>query len=119
MTGKERVQLTLAHRQPDVIPVDLGGSSVTGIHVSCVAALRDWFGLDRHPVKAIEPGQMLGEVEDDLKAALGIDTEPVSKRMTRFGFPADHWKPWRMYDGLEILVPGGFNVTVDANGDTL
>jgi hypothetical protein len=24
-----------------------------------------------------------------------------------------------MYDGLEILVPGGFNVTVDENGDTL
>ena len=39
--------------------------------------------------------------------------------MTRFGFPAEDWKPWRMDDGLEILVPGGFNVTVDANGDTL
>jgi hypothetical protein len=119
VTSKERVGLTLAHRRPDAIPVDLGGTSVTGIHVSCVAALREWYGLEKKPVKAVEPGQMLGEVEGDLKSALGIDTESVGRRMTRFGFPAENWKPWRMYDGLEVLVPGGFNVTVDANGDTL
>jgi hypothetical protein len=39
--------------------------------------------------------------------------------MTRFGFAAEDWKPWRMYDGLEVLVPGAFKVTVDENGDTL
>jgi hypothetical protein len=54
-----------------------------------------------------------------LKRAIGIDTDGIKGRMTRFGFPAENWKPWRMYDGLEILVPGGFNVTVDENGDTL
>jgi hypothetical protein len=62
---------------------------------------------------------MLGEVADDLKLAMGIDTEGVVRRMTRFGFPAVEWKPWRMDDGLEILVPGEFNVTRDENGDTL
>jgi hypothetical protein len=39
--------------------------------------------------------------------------------MTRFGFPAEDWKPFRMYDGAEVLVPGGFNVTIDERGDTL
>jgi hypothetical protein len=39
--------------------------------------------------------------------------------MNRYGFPLEGWKPWRMYDGLEVLVPGGFNVTIDSNGDTL
>ena len=62
---------------------------------------------------------MLGEIEEDLKAALGIDTEGIFRRNNRFGFPNEGWKPWRMYDGLEILVPGGFNVTIDQNGDTL
>lgn len=35
-----------------------------------------------------------------------------------FGFPADNWKGWRL-NGLEIEVPGNFNTTVDAKGDTL
>jgi len=118
-SGKDRVSLAIRHRQPDRIPVDFGSTFITGIHVSCVAALRDHFGLEKKLVKAIDPGQMLGEVEEDLKIALGIDTEGVVRRTNRFGFPNEAWKPWRMYDGLEILVPGGFNVTIDPNGDTL
>jgi Uroporphyrinogen decarboxylase (URO-D) len=117
--GKQRVCSALDHRQPDCVPVDFGSTFVTGVHVSCVAALRDYFGLEKRLVKAIDPGQMLGEIEDDLKAALGIDTEAIFRRNNRFGFPNEGWKPWRMYDGLEILVPGGFNVTIDQNGDTL
>jgi len=118
-TAAERVRDALAHRTPDRVPLDFGGTNVTGIHVSCVAALRRHYGLGNDPVKVIEPGQMLGEIDESLKLAMGIDTEPVRGRTTRFGFPAENWKPWRMYDGLEVLVPGGFNVTVDENGDTL
>lgn len=110
---------TLQHTQPPRVPVDFGGTSVTGIHVSCVAALRRHFGLDNGPVRVIDPGQMLGEIAEDLKDAIGIDTDAVRGRMTRFGFPASDWKPWRMDDGLEVLVPGRFNVTRDENGGAL
>ncbi len=119
MSRRERVLRALAHRAPDRIPVDFGGTTVTGLHVSCVARLRDYYGLEKKPVKASDCGQMLGDIEDDLKAAMGIDVEGVYRRRNRFGFANDGWKPWRMYDGLEILVPGDFNPTIDANGDTL
>jgi hypothetical protein len=119
MTSRERVLTALSHTQPDRVPVDFGSTPVTGIHVSSVTALRDHFGLDRHPVKVTEPYQMLGEIEDDLAAVLGLDAVGVSPRKTMFGFPNEGWKPWRMYDGLEVLVPRGFNVTIDDNGDTL
>lgn len=119
MTSKERVVAAICHREPDRIPVDLGGTAVTGIHVSCVAALREHYGLEKRPVKVHEPYQMLGWVDDDLKQAMGIDVEGVFARKTMFGFPNEDWKSWRTQDGLEVLVPGGFNVTVDANGDTL
>jgi hypothetical protein len=115
----ERVRATLHHQTPDRIPIDFGGTFVTGIHVSCVAALRQHFGLGDDPVRVIDPGQMLGEIAEDLKQALGIDVEGVVRRMTRFGFPLADWKSWRMPDGLEILVPGGFEVTIDENGDVL
>lgn len=119
MTHAERVRAALNHRAPDRVPIDFGGTAVTGIHVSCVAALRRHYGLDNGPVKVIDPGQMLGEIAEDLKCAMGIGVEGVMRRMSRFGFPLEDWKPWRMYDGLEVLVPGQFNVTLDENGDTL
>jgi hypothetical protein len=61
---------------------------------------------------------MLGLIDEDLKQALGIDVEGVFRRRTMFGFEVKDWKPWRFHD-LDVLVPGGFNVTIDANGDTL
>lgn len=116
---RERVLAALAHRQPDRVPVDFGGTFVSGMHVSSVAALREHYGLGRDPVKVIDPGQMLGEIGEDLKRALGIDVEGVVRRMTRYGFAVENWKPYRLYDGLEVLMPGGFNVTLDENGGTL
>jgi hypothetical protein len=119
MTSRERLKAALNHQQPDAIPIDMGGTAVTGIHVSCVAALRDYYGLEKRPVKVHEPYQMLGWVDEDLKEAMGIDVVGVYAPRTMFGFPVGDWKSWRTYDGLEVLVPGNFNFTVDENGDTL
>lgn len=119
MTSRERVKAALNHQQPDAIPIDFGGTAVTGIHVSCVAALRDYYGLDKRPVKVHEPYQMLGWIDNDLKKAMGIDVEGVYGPRTMFGFPTQDWKPWKTYDGLEVLVPGNFNFKTDDNGDTL
>ncbi len=119
MTSQQRVLAALKHREPDRVPLDLGSTNVTGVHVSVVAALRAYYGLEDRPVKVIEPGQMLGEIDDELKAVLGVDTVHVARRMTRFGFPLEGWKPFRMDDGLEVLVPGGFDYTKNCEGDTL
>jgi hypothetical protein len=113
------VRAAVRHHESDRIPIDFGSTNVTGLHVTCIAALRRYFELGDEPVKVIEPGQMLGEVGDDLKRILGVDTEGIARRTSRYGFALDDWKPYRLYDGLEVLVPGGFNVTIDANGDTL
>ncbi|HOK45870.1 MAG TPA: uroporphyrinogen decarboxylase family protein [Bryobacteraceae bacterium] len=119
MTSKERVLATLNHREPDRVPIDLGGTSVTGIHISCVAALRDYYGLEKRPVKLHEPYQMLGWVDEDLKQAMGIDVEGVFPYTTMFGFKNVNWKMWRTGWGQEILVPEDFRTITDENGDTL
>jgi hypothetical protein len=116
--SRERLASALNHKQPDRIPIDFGGTAVTGVHASCVAALRDYYGLEKRPVRVHEPFQMLALLDDDLQDAMGLDLTGVFARNTMFGFPAERWKPWR-FNGLEVLVPGDFNITVDANGDTL
>ena len=119
MSAKERVRAALAHEAPEALPLDLGSTAVTGIHVSCVAALRDHYGLEQRPVKVHEPYQLLGLLDEDLKRELGVDVEGVPGRSTLFGFRNDCWKPWTTQDGLEVLVSEDFNTTTDANGDTL
>ena len=119
MTGKERVLAALNHKEPDAVPVDFGGTAVTGMHVDIVIALRDRYGLEKRPVKVHEPYQMLGFIDEDLKRALGIDIEGVYGAETIFGFSNENWKPWRMDNGTEVLVSEHFLTTRDRNGDTL
>jgi len=116
--SRQRLVDSLAHRQPDRIPIDLGGSAVTGIHVSCVAALRDWYGLEKRPVMVHEPYQMLGYVEEDLRLAMGIDVTGVFPRNTMFGFPNSAWREWD-FRGLPVLVSTEFRTVVEPNGDIL
>jgi hypothetical protein len=118
MTSKERVLSSINHKQPDRIPLDFGGTAVTGIHVSIVSALRDYFKLEKKRVKVYEPFQCLGVIEDDLKEALGVDVESVIGHNNFFGFANENWKHWTMPDGLDVLVPGNFNTTVSDDGKT-
>jgi hypothetical protein len=119
MDSRRRVLASLSHQSPDQVPVDFGSTATTGVHVSCVAGLREHYGLEKSPIKVHEPYQMLGVVEDDLKEAMGIDVQGVWRCETLFGFRNEGWKPWRTYDGLEVLVPANFNTTIDEKGDTL
>jgi hypothetical protein len=86
---------------------------VTGIHVSALTRLRRAvLGDEDYRVKVIEPYQMLGEVDDALREALGIDVG-VPPRKTIFGTINENWKPFTTNDGTEVLVSGDFNITVD------
>ena len=116
--GKERIRSALSHRETQ-IPFDLGSTSVTGAHASIVEGLRTHYGLEKGPVKVHEPYQMLGMIEDDLRAAMGVDTTGVFARQTMFGFPINAWKEWRTPWGQEVLVPQGFRTTTADNGDLL
>lgn len=115
--SRQRVAAALEKR-PGRVPVDFGSTAVTGVHVSVVAALREHFGLAKAPVKVHEPLQMLGWLDEDLKEVMGVDVEGAFRAKNGFGFANEGWKEWE-FNGLEVLVPGQFNTTVDTNGDIL
>jgi hypothetical protein len=120
MNSRQRLEATLSHRQPDRVCVDFGATAVTGMHVAAVSRLRRVvLGQPDWRVKVIEPYQMLGEVDEALREALGIDVVGVLGRTTLFGFENAGWKPFDLFDGTPVLVPGDFHVTVDASGDLL
>jgi len=59
-TSRERLSAAMNHTQPDRIPIDFGGTAVTGVHASCVAALRDLDGLEKRPVRIHEVSIRVG-----------------------------------------------------------
>ncbi|MCX6894979.1 MAG: methyltransferase, partial [Verrucomicrobia bacterium] len=120
MTSRERLAATLNHRQPDRVCVDFGATFVTGMHVSVVHRLRQRvLGDSQYRVKIVEPYQMLGEIDDELRAALGIDVIGVAPRQSLFGTEERDWKPFTLFDGTPCLVPGAFNVTPAPDGGWL
>ena len=80
LTSRERVRLALAHREPDRIPFDLGGSRVTGIHVRAYARLRAALGLGVGEPRVGDLTQQLADVEPDVLDALGCDVRMVGPR---------------------------------------
>ena len=118
MNSRERLQRTLNHEPVDRVCVDFGATHVTGISASTLSKLRKAIlGEDDFRVKVIEPFQMLGEVDEKLAEALGVDVFPVLPPKTMFGFENAGWKEFTMFDGTEVLVPENFNVTTDEKGD--
>ena len=121
MNCRERIQRALEHQEADRVPLDVGSTPVSGIAASTLSQLRLALGLDKpgDRVKVIEPYQMLGEVTDDLREAIGIDTIGVGGSKTLFGFENRDWKEWELFDGTPVLVPAAFNTESEANGDLL
>lgn len=120
MTSKESFDLTVNHKQPDKIVVDFGSTAVTGIHVKSVENLREYYGLEKKPVRVIEPYQMLGEVDPELINAMGIDVTGAWGMNNMFGiYNHQPFKEFETFWGQKVLLPEGFNTTYAENGDLL
>jgi len=118
-SSRENFKKTINHQQPDSVVVDFGSSPVTGIHAVIVEKLREYYGLERKPVKIIEPYQMLGELDADLIREMNIDVVGIGGEKNMFGIPNKDWKQHKTFWGQEVLFPGEFNYTFNVNGDIL
>jgi len=118
-SSRENFLKTINHKQPDKVVVDFGSTGVTGIHVLIVEKLRDYYGLEKKPVKVVEPYQMLGEIDSELIKAMDIDVIGLFSAKNMFGVLNDNWKVKKTLWGQEVLFPGEFNYTLNSNGDIL
>ncbi|MFC2157452.1 uroporphyrinogen decarboxylase family protein [Acidobacteriota bacterium] len=119
MNSRERLSAALNHEPVDMLCVDFGAGGLTGMHVSIVHRLREAvLGPSDFRIKVIEPYQMLGEIDEELRHALELDVVGVEAPRTMFGFPNRGWKDWILNDGTPVLVPENFNTSRDSEGNT-
>ncbi len=117
MTSRERLRAALNHKPVDRVCVDFGAGGQTGFGAGALYRLRAAvLGKDSFRVKIIEPYQMLGEVDNQLRKVLNLDVIGIHPRLNMFGFANEGWKPFDMPDGTPVLVPKDFNYT-NGNSD--
>lgn len=117
--SKNNFSDTINHRQPGRVVVDFGSTAVTGIHVLIVEKLREYYGLEKRPVRVIEPYQMLGEIDADLIREMEIDVIGIFGENNMFGIRNSDWEIHKTPWGQEVMLPGEFNYTFTTNGDIL
>ena len=77
MTHRERVIAAINHKEPDRIPIDLGGTRCSAIHFDGYEALRDFLGLG--PTSEVARSALrYAEVEEDVLEYFDIDTRALS-----------------------------------------
>ena len=112
MTGKEKLLAALNHQEAQ-IPFDMGATAVSGIHALALEGLRAHYGLEKRPVTIIDPYQMLGRVDDDLREAIGVSTEPVFGPKNMFGSKQGSYMEWKAPWGQTVLFPDNLAVNED------
>jgi len=100
------------------VPIDVGGTRQSGIAASAYHRLKQYLGIDS-PTRVYDLYQMLAEVERPILERFGADAMGLQRPSVAFGIRNADWKPWRLFDGTPVEVPGGFNPQVEPDGGLL
>lgn len=107
MTSRQRLHDTINHKQPGKVVVDLGSSMVTGISAVALTNLRLALKLEDKLVHCNDTYMFLGDVEEDVRKALGIDVVKIGGPYAPHGYKNENYKPFTMPCGCDVLIGGG------------
>jgi len=116
VTPRERIGCVLNHREPDRVPIDLGGTRQSGIAASTYHQLKKRLGVSTS-TRVFDVYQVLAEVERPIMERFGADVVGLYKPEVAFGIRNDRWKSWQLFDGTPVQVPDDFNPVTEDSGD--
>jgi uroporphyrinogen decarboxylase len=116
MNSRERVRKAIRFEEPDRVPIDVGGSLVTGICIDEYVEIVKHLGLDLGPPIVYEQFGMLARVAEPVRRQLRSDVIELENPSVAWGLENKDWKPWTTGVGNAVLMPGGFNPVTDEKG---
>ncbi|MBQ4061895.1 MAG: hypothetical protein IJD14_03470, partial [Christensenellaceae bacterium] len=118
MTSRERVVKAINHIEPDRVPVDIGGSFVTGIHMDEYCEIVKNLGLSLLPPRLMDQFLMVVEADIPVLKWLGSDVVGIENLYHNFGIANKDWHTWTTNRGNTVLIPGGMQPFKDKDGYT-
>jgi uroporphyrinogen decarboxylase len=124
VNSRERVRAALNFREPDRVPVDLGGTNSSGITVAAYAALKEQLCINTGEVLVHDVAQMLATVEAPVRERLGVDVVGLPNYEAGWG---EHWnvrngdsyRLWTVPGGPDVMVPSTMSTRSKPDGSTL
>lgn len=118
ISGKQKFDLAFQHKEGPLL-FDLGGFATTGMHCKMIQEMRRYYGLPEKPIKILNPLIMIGEIDEDLKHIMGVETTPFWGSYDVFGLSHTKYMefvtPWEQI----VLMPTDFRTTEAEDGSLL
>ncbi|MCP4399546.1 MAG: methyltransferase, partial [bacterium] len=92
------------------VPIDFGGHRSSGINPETYRKLRRYLGLPERALKVYDMVQQLVIIDEDVLEQFDVDTIELGRE---FNLKDEDWKPWRLTDGSECLIPAYVDVRRD------
>jgi uroporphyrinogen decarboxylase len=116
MNSRERVRKAVRHQEPDRVPIDIGGSQVTGICIDAYVDLVRHLGLGGERPLVYEQFGMLARLSEVVRRRLNADVIELENPSVAWGLENRDFKPWKTGPGNTVLMPGDFNPVTDEKG---
>ncbi|MBN1642131.1 MAG: methyltransferase [Anaerolineae bacterium] len=113
MNARERVMTAVSHREPDAVPIDLGGHRSSGIGAIAYARLKKHLGIHSGDVYVYDVVQQLAIVEPEVLDWFGVDTIELGRG---FSLRPEDWQDWVLPDGTPCKIPAFMDVVL-VDGD--
>ncbi len=114
MTSRERVMAAIAHRQPDHVPLDLGGTPSSGISAIAYNKLKKHLGITGGQTRIYDVVQQVAQPEMEILDRFGVDVLDIGRV---FNEKDEDWYETVLADGSIGHYPTWFHPEKQSNGD--
>ena len=116
MTSRERILTSIGHKQPDYVPLDLGGTPSSGISAIAYNKLKKHLNLTGGHTRIFDVVQQVVQPEDNIMDMFGVDVIDIGKA---FNEKDSDWYDITLADGSVGQYPKWFHPQKQENGDYL
>ncbi|HHX45149.1 MAG TPA: methyltransferase [Chloroflexi bacterium] len=102
MTSRDRVLAAVGHREPDRVPIDLGGHRSSGMMAIAYHRLKQHLGITSGDIYVYDFVQQLAIIEPEVLDRFGVDTIELGRG---FSLQPEDWHDWTLPDGTPCKIP--------------
>ena len=116
MTSRERVMAAINHKEPDYVPLDLGGTPSSGISAIAYNNLKKELGMTGGQTRIFDVVQQVAQPEMEILDRFGVDVLDIGRA---FNEKDEDWHETVLADGSIGHYPNWFHPEKQPNGDYL
>ncbi len=109
MNSRERIRLAINHKEPDRVPIDLGGMCCGGIATITYNRLRKKLGIGNGLAKMYDFCQQIAYPEKEVMDMFHIDAIDAGQAFLKDDIK---WRKWTLNDGTKCLIPKYLNIKI-------